>query len=61
MSFPIPQSELEEVRDAQAKGALDVRALSQEGKTLGDGKLTFINNQVVGGDRHGRPLRDIPQ
>ena len=24
-----------------------MRALSQEGKTLGDGKLTFINNQVV--------------
>jgi membrane fusion protein, multidrug efflux system len=47
VTFPIPQSELEEVRAAQSKAPLDVRALSQEGKTLGDGKLTFINNQVV--------------
>ena len=47
VTFPIPQSELEEVRAAQNKAPLDVRALSQEGKTLGDGKLTFINNQVV--------------
>jgi len=47
VTFPIPQSELEEVRAAQNRAPLDVRALSQEGKTLGDGKLTFINNQVV--------------
>ncbi len=47
VTFPIPQSELEEVRVAQNKAPLDVRTLSQEGKTLGDGKLTFINNQVV--------------
>jgi membrane fusion protein, multidrug efflux system len=47
VSFPIPQSDLTEVRTAQAKGALDVHALSQEGKELGDGKLTFINNQVA--------------
>jgi membrane fusion protein, multidrug efflux system len=47
VSFPIPQNALEEVRAAQNGGPLDVRALSQEGKTLGDGKLTFINNQVV--------------
>ncbi len=47
VSFPIPQSNLEEVRDAQAKGALDVQALSQGGKKLDDGKLTFINNQVA--------------
>jgi membrane fusion protein, multidrug efflux system len=47
VTFPIPQSELEEVRAAQNKAPLDVRALSQEGKTLGDGKVTFINNQVV--------------
>lgn len=47
VSFPIPQSNLEEVRDAQAKGALDVQALSQAGKKLDDGKLTFINNQVA--------------
>ncbi len=47
VTFPIPQSELEEVRAAQNRAPLDVRALSQEGKTLGDGKLTFINNQIV--------------
>jgi multidrug efflux system membrane fusion protein len=47
VTFPIPQGELAEVRAAQDKAPLDVRALSQEGKTLGDGKLTFINNQVV--------------
>ncbi len=47
VTFPIPQSELEEVRVAQNRAPLDVRALSQEGKTLSDGKLTFINNQVV--------------
>ena len=47
VSFPIPQSDLNEVRAAQAKGALDVHALAQDGKELGDGKLTFINNQVV--------------
>jgi membrane fusion protein, multidrug efflux system len=47
VSFPIPQSELAEVRAAQAKVPLDVEALSQDGKTLGDGKLTFINNEVA--------------
>jgi membrane fusion protein, multidrug efflux system len=47
VTFPIPQTQLDEVRTAQAKAPLDVRALSHEGKTLGDGKLTFINNQVA--------------
>jgi membrane fusion protein, multidrug efflux system len=47
VTFPLPQSELTEVRTAQSKAPLDVRALSQEGKSLGEGKLTFINNQVV--------------
>jgi membrane fusion protein, multidrug efflux system len=47
VTFPIPQTELDEVRAAQNKSPLDVRALSQQGKTLGEGKLTFINNQVV--------------
>ena len=61
VTFPIPQSELEEVRVAQNKAPLDVRALSQEGKTLGDGKLTFINNQVVADDWHRRPLRDVSE
>ena len=47
VTFPIPQSKLDEVRAAQNKAPLDVRALSQQGKTLGEGRLTFINNQVV--------------
>ncbi len=47
VTFPIPQTELDEVRAAQAKEPLDVHALSQAGKTLGDGKLSFINNQVA--------------
>ncbi len=47
VTFPIPQNELNDVRTAQAEGALDVRALAQNGKELGDGKLTFINNQVA--------------
>ena len=47
VTFPIPQSELDEVSAAQKKAPLNVRALSQEGRTLGEGKLTFINNQVV--------------
>jgi multidrug efflux system membrane fusion protein len=47
VTFPLPQSEVTEVRTEQNKAPLDVRALSQEGKSLGEGKLTFINNQVV--------------
>ncbi len=45
--FPIPQTQLREVQTAQAKAPLDVRALSQTGEPLGEGKLTFINNQVA--------------
>jgi membrane fusion protein, multidrug efflux system len=47
VTFPIPQTELSEVSAAQKKAPLEVSALSQDGKTLGQGKLTFINNQVV--------------
>ncbi len=47
VTFPLPQSELDEVRAAQSEAPLDVRAMSQEGKVLGDGRLSFINNQVV--------------
>jgi membrane fusion protein, multidrug efflux system len=47
VTFPIPETELDEVRAAQNKAPLDVRVLSHQGKTLGEGKLTFINNQVV--------------
>ena len=37
-----------------------MRALSQEGKTLGEGKLTFVNNQVAATTGTGAPLRDFP-
>lgn len=47
VTFPIPQDQLAEVRAAQAKGPLDVHALSQAGKPLTDGKLSFITNQVA--------------
>ena len=47
VTFPIPQTELSEVSAAQKKAPLDVRALSQDGKMVGEGKLSFINNQVV--------------
>src|SRR5208337_610734 len=40
VTFPIPQTELDKVRAAQAKAPLDVQALSQTGKTLGEGKLS---------------------
>jgi multidrug efflux system membrane fusion protein len=46
VSFPIPQTMLEEVRQNQAKGALQVEAYSQSGKLSGTGKLTLIDNQV---------------
>ena len=47
VSFPIPQGQLAAVRAAQAKGALDAEALSEDGKKLGEGKLSFINNAVA--------------
>jgi membrane fusion protein, multidrug efflux system len=47
VSFPMPQSQLAAVRAAQAKGALDTEALSENGKKLGEGKLSFINNEVA--------------
>ena len=47
VTFPVPQGELAAVRSAQKTAPLNVRALSQAGKTLGEGKLTFINNQIV--------------
>ena len=47
VTFPIPQTQLGEVRTAQAKAPLDVHAFSEAGKNLGDGKLSFINNQIL--------------
>ena len=49
VTFPIPQTELDKVRAAQARAPLDVQARSQAGKALGEGKLSFINNQVAAG------------
>jgi membrane fusion protein, multidrug efflux system len=46
VSFPVPQTMLEEVRRHQTAAGLDVEAYSQSGKLLETGKLTVINNQV---------------
>jgi membrane fusion protein, multidrug efflux system len=46
VSFPIPQTMLNEVRRHQTSSGLDVEAYSQSGKLLEKGKLTVINNQV---------------
>jgi membrane fusion protein, multidrug efflux system len=46
VSFTIPQTVLDEVRQNQAKGALDVVAYSQAGQQVSAGKLTLIDNQV---------------
>ncbi|MGC2523223.1 MAG: efflux RND transporter periplasmic adaptor subunit [Stellaceae bacterium] len=47
VSFSVPESELDTIRENQAKGALTVEAYSQAGKLLAAGKLTLINNQVA--------------
>jgi multidrug efflux system membrane fusion protein len=46
VSFAIPQTMLDEVRQNQAKGALDVEVSSQSGRLIGKGKLTLVDNQV---------------
>ena len=46
VSFNVPQTELETIRENQAKGALTVEADSQAGKLLDTGKLSLINNEV---------------
>ena len=46
VSFSVPQTELETVRENQAKGALTVKAYSQAGQLLASGKLSLINNEV---------------
>lgn len=46
VTFPIPQTVLDEVRHNQAAGALDVEAYAQSGKLIEKGKLTVIDNQV---------------
>jgi multidrug efflux system membrane fusion protein len=46
VSFSVPQTELETIRENQAKGALTVEAYSQAGQLLATGKLSLINNVV---------------
>lgn len=46
VTFSIPQSVLDEVKQNQAKQALEVDAYSQSGKLLEKGQLTLIDNQV---------------
>jgi multidrug efflux system membrane fusion protein len=47
VSFTLPQTELDPVRQADEKGVLAVKAYGQDNKTLlSQGKLTLIDNQV---------------
>ena len=46
VSFSVPQTELETIRENQAKGTLTVEAYSQAGQLLATGKLSLINNEV---------------
>ncbi len=46
VSFPLPQTVFDKVRQNQAAGPLQVEAYSQAGKLLEKGKLTVIDNQV---------------
>jgi membrane fusion protein, multidrug efflux system len=47
VSFTLSQENLDAIRDAQANGALDVKAYSGDGKNaLSDGKLTLIDNSI---------------
>jgi membrane fusion protein, multidrug efflux system len=46
VTFPIPETQLDEVRHNQTAGELEVDAYSQSGKLIEKGKLTVIDNQV---------------
>jgi multidrug efflux system membrane fusion protein len=46
VSFSVPQTQIETIRENQAKGPLTVKAYSQAGKLLATGELSLINNQV---------------
>jgi len=47
VSFSLPQDVLPVLRARQARGALPVQALAQDGaEILGDGELTLIDNQI---------------
>src|SRR5882724_9011744 len=46
--FTLPQSDLPQIQERMAKGALTVLAYSQDNKMkLGEGKLNLVNNQIV--------------
>ena len=47
VSFSVPQTQLDTIRENQAKGALEVDAYSPAGKLIDKGKLTLISNQVA--------------
>ena len=47
VSFSVPQTQLDTIRENQAKGALEVDAYSPAGKLIAKGKLTLISNQVA--------------
>ncbi len=46
VSFTVPQTELDTIRQNQDRGPLAVAAYSQAGKLLARGKVTLVNNQV---------------
>jgi membrane fusion protein, multidrug efflux system len=46
VTFPIPETMIDEVRQNQTAGELEVDAYSQSGKLIEKGKLTVIDNQV---------------
>lgn len=46
VSFNVPQTALSEVRHNQSAAPLEVDAFSQDGKLLGKGQLTIIDNHV---------------
>jgi membrane fusion protein, multidrug efflux system len=46
VTFPIPETMIDEVRHNQTAGELEVDAYSQSGKLIEKGKLTVIGNQV---------------
>ena len=46
VSFPVAQTQLDQVKERQADGELDVDAYLQSGGFIEQGKLTVIDNQV---------------
>jgi membrane fusion protein, multidrug efflux system len=46
VTFTVPTTELDEIKQNQAQAPLEVRAYSQAGKLLEKGQLTVIDNQV---------------